>query len=55
VVNLATYDGTKVAMKQLLTVNEENVLRFRHECFLMKNLSHPNIVRLVGVCWSEDL
>jgi hypothetical protein len=36
-------------------VNEENVLRFRHECFLMKNLSHPNIVKLAGVCWSEDL
>ncbi|GMI28514.1 hypothetical protein TeGR_g9793 [Tetraparma gracilis] len=55
VVNLATYRGTKVAMKQLLTVNEENVMRFRHECFLMKNLSHPNIVQLVGVCWSEEL
>ena len=55
VVNLAIYRGTKVAMKQLLTVNEENVLRFRHECFLMKNLSHPNVVKLVGVCWSEDL
>ncbi|GMI25620.1 hypothetical protein TeGR_g13322, partial [Tetraparma gracilis] len=39
----------------LLTVNEENVLRFRHECFLMKNLSHPNVVKLVGVCWSEEL
>ncbi|GMI34086.1 hypothetical protein TeGR_g2229 [Tetraparma gracilis] len=55
VVNLATCRGGKVAMKQLLTVNEENVLRFRHECFLMKNLSHPNVVQLVGVCWSEDL
>jgi hypothetical protein len=40
---------------QLLTVTEENVLRFRHECFLMKNLSHPNVVKLVGVCWSEDM
>ncbi|GMI54986.1 hypothetical protein TeGR_g9003 [Tetraparma gracilis] len=55
VVNLAIYRGTKVAMKKLLTVNEENVLRFRHECFLMKNLAHPNVVKLVGVCWSEDL
>jgi hypothetical protein len=79
VVNLATYRGNKVAMKQvssareqtpvlpsppplpplpsaqLLTVTEENVLRFRHECFLMKNLAHPNVVKLVGVCWSEDL
>jgi hypothetical protein len=40
---------------QLLTVTEENVLRFRHECFLMKNLSHVNVVKLVGVCWSEDM
>ncbi|GMI37420.1 hypothetical protein TeGR_g5081 [Tetraparma gracilis] len=55
VVNLATYRGTKVAMKQLLTVNEENVLRFRHECFLTKNLSHPNVVKLVGVSWDESL
>jgi hypothetical protein len=42
-------------LAQLLTVNEENVLRFRHECFLTKNLSHPNVVKLVGVCWSEEL
>jgi hypothetical protein len=42
-------------MKQLITVNDENVLRFRHECFLMKNLSHPNVVKLVGVAWSENL
>jgi hypothetical protein len=54
-VNLATYQGNKVAMKQLLTVNQENVLRFRHECFLMKNLSHPNVVKLVGVVWDEDM
>ncbi|GMI24905.1 hypothetical protein TeGR_g14185 [Tetraparma gracilis] len=55
VVNLATYRGSKVAMKQLLTVNEENVLRFRLECFLTKTLSHPNVVRLVGVVWAEDM
>jgi hypothetical protein len=54
-VNLAIYRGGKVAMKQLLTVNQENVLRFRHECFLMKNLSHPNVVKLVGVCWDDSL
>jgi hypothetical protein len=36
-------------------VNEENVLRFRHECFLTKTLSHPNVVRLVGVVWAEDM
>ncbi|GMI28795.1 hypothetical protein TeGR_g1842 [Tetraparma gracilis] len=55
VVHLASYQGVQVAMKQLITVNDENVLRFRHECFLMKNLSHPNVVKLVGVAWSENL
>ena len=44
-VHLATYRGTKVALKQLSNVTEENVLRFRHECFLMKNLNHPHVDR----------
>jgi len=55
VVNLATYRGQKTAMKQLLTINDESVKRFRFECFLMKNLRHPNIVKLVGVCWDDSL
>ena len=25
------------------------------ECFLMKNLRHPNIVKLVGVCWEDEM
>ena len=55
VVNLAKYKGQKVAMKQLITINDENVSRFRHECFLMKTLRHPNIVKLVGVCWEDAM
>ncbi|GMI18921.1 hypothetical protein TeGR_g7165, partial [Tetraparma gracilis] len=55
VVHLATYHGGKIAVKQLSNLDEENVLRFRHECFLMKNLSHPNIVTLLGVVWSEEM
>ena len=55
VVNLAKYNGQKVAMKQLITINDENVSRFRHECFLMKTLRHPNIVKLVGVCWEDSM
>ena len=27
----------------------------RFECFLMKSLRHPNIVKLVGVCWEDSL
>jgi hypothetical protein len=55
VVNLATYRGAKVAVKQLLTVTDENVTRFRHECFLLKNLAHPHVVKLVGVVWDSDM
>jgi serine/threonine protein kinase len=55
VVNLATYKGQFVAQKQLLTINDESVKRFRFECFLLKSLRHPNIVKLIGVCWDDDL
>ena len=55
VVNLAVYRGQQTAMKQLLTITPDSVKRFRFECFLMKNLRHPNIVKLVGVCWDDSL
>jgi serine/threonine protein kinase len=29
--------------------------RFRFECFLTKELSHPHVVILVGVCWDEHM
>ena len=32
-----------------------NVCAPRFECFLMKSLRHPNIVKLVGVCWEDSL
>ena len=54
-VHLATYQGSEVALKTLLDMNEENVFRFRQECFLMKNLNHPHVVRLIGVCWDNIL
>jgi hypothetical protein len=55
VVNLATYRGQPIAMKQLLQINEESVQRFRFECLLMKVIRHPSIVKLVGVCWEDDM
>ncbi|GMI57287.1 hypothetical protein TeGR_g11334 [Tetraparma gracilis] len=55
VVNLGTYRGRKIAIKQLITINSESVARFRFECFLMKGLRHPHIVELVGVCWDADM
>jgi len=53
VVNLGTYKDTPVAIKQLQIFDEESIGRFRFECFLMKNLRHPNIVKLIGVCWED--
>jgi len=41
VVNLASYNGQLVTMKQLLTINAESVLRFRFECFLMEEFAAP--------------
>ena len=53
VVHLAVYKNTKVAVKQLLDITPDSVKRFRFECFLMKNLRHPNLVALVGVVWDD--
>mmetsp|Transcript_13232 Transcript_13232/g.26998 ORF Transcript_13232/g.26998 Transcript_13232/m.26998 type:complete len:1771 (+) Transcript_13232:118-5430(+) len=44
-----------VAVKQLLSIDDESVGRFRFECFLTKELRHPNIVQLVGVCWDSEM
>ena len=58
-VSLATYspgegeEEQQVAVKQLLNIDDESIERFRFECFLTKELRHPNVVRLVGVCWDE--
>ena len=58
-VSLATYkrdessEEQQVAVKQLMSIDDESIERFRFECFLTKELVHPNIVRLVGVCWDE--
>jgi serine/threonine protein kinase len=53
VVHLGSWGTEKVAVKQLLTIDRDSVKRFRFECFLMKNLRHPNVVKLIGVCWDE--
>ncbi|GMI56196.1 hypothetical protein TeGR_g10796, partial [Tetraparma gracilis] len=50
-VHLANYKQKLVAVKQLITINDDSVMRFRRECFLTKEMSHPNIVILIGVCW----
>ncbi|GMI36808.1 hypothetical protein TeGR_g294, partial [Tetraparma gracilis] len=52
-VHLANYKQKLVAVKQLITINDDSVMRFRRECFLTKEMSHPNIVILIGVCWDQ--
>ncbi|GMI21575.1 hypothetical protein TeGR_g3392, partial [Tetraparma gracilis] len=52
-VHLANYKQKLVAVNQLITINDDSVMRFRRECFLTKEMSHPNIVILIGVCWDQ--
>ncbi|GMH80757.1 hypothetical protein TL16_g08683 [Triparma laevis f. inornata] len=52
-VNLGVYKHQDVAIKQLISIDEESIHRFRFECFLCKELRHPNVVKLVGVCWDD--
>ena len=54
-VHLGTFKGGQVAVKQLIRLTKTSVFRFRFECFLMKNLRHPNVVKLVGVCWEVSM
>ncbi len=54
-VHLGEYKGQKVAVKTLKQINSNTVSRFRLEALLTKELRHPNIVKLVGVCWDEML
>jgi serine/threonine protein kinase len=51
----AKYKDKTIAVKRITRIDTESIERFRHECFLMKGLRHPNIVRLIGVCWDEKL
>ncbi len=55
VVYLGVYNGKKVAVKQLLQIDEESVERFRFECFLMKSLRHPHVVVFVGAVWHVEM
>ena len=50
-VHLGTFKGGQVAIKQMKRITRSGMDRFRFECFLMKSLRHPNVVRLIGVCW----
>jgi len=48
-------NGQPVAVKQMRTVNEVQMRRFRADILLTSELRHPNIVSCVGACWSPSL
>ncbi|KAI9208233.1 kinase-like domain-containing protein, partial [Polychytrium aggregatum] len=49
------YYGSKVAIKQLLgTCNKRELVDYRREIDIWKELSHPHILRLLGACDKSD-
>ncbi|GMH53289.1 hypothetical protein TrRE_jg4850, partial [Triparma retinervis] len=52
-VHIAAYKNDEVALKRITQIDADSIQRFRFECFIMKDLRHPNIVRLIGVCWDD--
>ena len=52
---LAVYRSQKVALKTLLKIDEDTMKKVRFECLKIKELRHPNIVELVGVCWDKNI
>jgi serine/threonine protein kinase len=53
-VSMGYYEENSVAVKQLLKLTQDDIDRFKFECFLSKELRHPHIVRTVGVVWEKD-
>mmetsp|Transcript_42064 Transcript_42064/g.112132 ORF Transcript_42064/g.112132 Transcript_42064/m.112132 type:complete len:938 (+) Transcript_42064:283-3096(+) len=51
---LGQYRGAQVAVKKLKKLNEETLFYFRSEVCLMMQLRHPNVIMLIGACWSAN-
>ena len=55
-VKTAMFRGTMVAVKTLKPeqADEENIMRFKEELLLCRDLRHPNIMQVLGGCWSSQ-
>ena len=49
------YMGQSVAIKTMKEVTTASMKEFRAEILLTATLRHPNIVNLVGACWTKEL
>ena len=49
------YAGQPVAIKTLHKINEQSMQSFRKEMITHHALRHPNVVTMVGACWSKEL
>jgi len=54
-VRTAIFRGTMVAVKSLKKeqVTVENMLRFKDELLLCRDLRHPNVMQVLGGCWNS--
>ena len=52
-IHRGVYKEKPVAIKTLLTLDEESAVMFRHEIILSAQLQHPNIILLIGACWDK--
>ena len=49
------YAGQPVAIKTLHKINQQSMQSFRKEMITHHALRHPNVVTMVGACWSKEL
>ncbi|KAJ4780500.1 cysteine-rich RECEPTOR-like kinase [Rhynchospora pubera] len=50
----AVMHGKSVAVKRLLKATKENEHELEKELFLVSNIDHPNILKLVGYCFERN-
>ena len=55
VVLKGTFQGFPVAVKTLINVGKTELVQFRNEIALTKSLTHPNIVKLIGITVTREL